>query len=120
MAPPRISIDSVPAYGEDGYAEGSVANVVPWDCAVAVYIRVDGRWWTKPYWASPVTTIDGEGNWLCDIVTGGSDIRATEIRAYLVRAGYVPPLAPQDGLPPDPPSDDVLAVTTVTRRASDR
>ncbi len=113
--PPRINIDSVPPYGESGYAEGSVANVIPWECAVAVYIYVGGSWWTKPYWNSPLTTIDGEGRWLCDIATGGIDYNATEIRAYLVRAGYSPPSAPSVGLPPDPPTPDVLAVASVTR-----
>jgi len=113
--PPRIVIESVPPYGESGYAEGSVANVIPWECAVAVYIKVGGSWWTKPYWNSPLTAIDGEGRWLCNIVTGGIDYTATEIRAYLVRAGYSPPTAPSVGLPPDPPTPDVLALASVTR-----
>lgn len=113
--PARITIESVPDYGQSGYAEGSVANVVPWECAVAVYIKVGGSWWTKPYWNNPLTTIDTEGRWLCNIVTGGLDRNAVEIRAYLVRAGYTPPIAPTEGLPPDPPTPDVLAMDAVTR-----
>ncbi len=113
--PPEIEITSVPEYGDAGVAQGSVHNVIPWECVVAVYIKVGSSWWTKPYWDRPITTIGPDGTWTCDIVTGGVDQTATEVRAYLIRAGYSPPLAPQEDLPPDPPTQDVLAVDSVTR-----
>jgi len=59
---------------------------------VAVYINVSGGWWTKPYFAQPLTSIAPDGTWSCDITTGGNDSSATEIAAYLVPAGYNPPL----------------------------
>lgn len=114
--PPDIQFTYVPPYGSFDNLKGLVTGGVnPGRLAVAVYIKVEGRWWTKPYWDRPLTPINADGTWECDITTGGIDQQATEIRAYLVRAGYRPPLAPQEGLPPDPPTEDVLAMAKAIR-----
>jgi len=114
--PPNIQFTYVPPYGSFDNLKGLVTGGVnPERLAVAVYIKVEGRWWTKPYWDRPLTPINVDGSWECDITTGGIDQLATEIRAYLVRAGYKPPLAPQEGLPPDPPTEDVLAMAKAIR-----
>ena len=86
---PTIEFTSIPSYGSFEDLTGQVWNVDPLDCKVAVYIYVAG-WWTKPYWSHPLTTIYGDGNWMCDITTGGIDQNATKIAAFLVPNGYDP------------------------------
>lgn len=89
---PSIELTYVPAFGSSDMLQGKVTNADPDSYDVAVYIFVGG-WWTKPYWDSPVTTIKKDGTWISEIVTGGRDERATEIRAYLIPKGFSPPLA---------------------------
>jgi len=97
---PAIWFTYVPPYGSFNNLQGQVGNVTPADYKVAVYIKVGGFWWTKPYWTSPLTVIKSNGSWTCDITTGGNDETATEIAAYLVPNGYNPPLM---GCEPTPP-----------------
>ncbi len=90
---PKIEFTYVPPYGSWGdWLRGQVLHVKPADYGVAVYIKVRGGWWTKPYWSIPVTAIAPDGNWTCNITTGGVDHEATEIVAYLIPIGYNPPL----------------------------
>ena len=56
---------------------------------VAVYIYVRG-WRTKPTWDYPLTPIQNDGSWVCDITTGGNDQEATSIAAYGVPYGCTP------------------------------
>lgn len=88
---PKIEFTYVPPYGSFENLRGKVTGVKPDEFRVAVYIYVGG-WWTKPYWTLPLTTIRSDGTWTCDITTGGSDQYATRIAAFLVPAGYDPPL----------------------------
>ena len=89
-------------------------HVNPADYKVVVYIYVNG-WWTKPYWAQPLTTIQRDGRWVCDITTGGSDILATKIAAYLVPNGYTPPLMSGDATLPAPLETGAIAKVEVAR-----
>ncbi len=104
---PQIAFTHVPPYGSTEHLTGRVENVDLTAHAVAVYIFVGG-WWTKPTFASPLSTIGPDGTWSCNITTGGSDAYATQLAAYVVPAGYAPPLA--EGWPQLP---DALAVSTV-------
>lgn len=67
---PVIEFTYAPPYGSFQNLEGQVWHVKPSDYKVAVYIYVAG-WWTKPYWDRPLTTIQSDGSWICDITTGG-------------------------------------------------
>lgn len=87
---PKITITNVPSYGVSGSASGTVKGVNFSSYRVAVYIYVSG-WWNKPYWSSPLTKINSKGKWSCKINTGGDDIHATQVAAFLVPAKYVPP-----------------------------
>jgi hypothetical protein len=87
-----IELTHVPPYGSFERLEGRVSCVVPSDFNVAVFIEVRGGWWTKPYWAQPLTLINPDGSWSCDITTGGVDEEATEIVAFVVPNDYSPPL----------------------------
>ncbi len=99
--PPAIAFTFVPPYGSFQDLQGRVTCVTPADYKVAVYIFVSG-WWTKPYFASPLTYIQNDGKWTCDITTGGTDQNATQIAAFLVPNGYdPPPLSGSQTLPPE-------------------
>ena len=98
----EIAFTTVPPIGSEDWLEGKVRFASPLTHDVAVYIRVGGNWWTKPSFDHPLTPIDLDGNWSCDIVTGGNDAQATEIAAFLWPASEgEPPIA--DGLPELPP-----------------
>ena len=75
-----------------GTLDGYVTGLTPADFKIAVYIKVEGNWWTKPTADSPLTTIQPDGSWSSDIVTGGIDEQATYVVAYLLPNGVEPPL----------------------------
>ena len=86
-----IEFTSVPAYGSFLSLKGIVRHVDTEKLRVAVYIRVNGGWWTKPYWDSPATPISPDGSFSVDVTTGGRDEQATDIAAFLIPAEYYPP-----------------------------
>lgn len=111
--PPALDFTYVPPIGSYNALQGIVTGGLnPKDLAVAVYIKVYGGWWTKPYWDSPLTTVNADGTWTCSIVTGGYDEQATEILAFLVKNGASVPSASGGGEPSIP---DAYAVKRVTR-----
>ena len=83
----EIKFTRVPGYGSTSSLRGQVYGVDAKKHDVAVYIYVYG-WWTKPYWATPLTSIKRNGTWKCDITTSPNDSQATEIIAFLVPKGY--------------------------------
>jgi exo-beta-1,3-glucanase (GH17 family) len=89
---PTINFTNVPAIGSRDILYGNVSHINAKNCRVAVYIKVEGKWWTKPTYDTPTVTIQRDGTWLCNIGTAETDLRATEIAAYLVNATYTPPL----------------------------
>lgn len=89
---PVIEFTYVPPIGSSDNLRGQIFHVRPVDHGVAVYIKVRGKWWTKPYWNDPVTVIFPDGSWVCDITTGWVDPEATEVTAYLIPGHYQPPL----------------------------
>jgi hypothetical protein len=62
-----------------------------------VYIKVRGGWWTKPYWSTPLSPIEEDLTWTCDITTGGVDEEATEVCTFLVPDTYTPPAMRKKG-----------------------
>ena len=110
-----IELTYVPPYGSLERLEGRVRCVVPSDFRVAVFIKVRGGWWTKPYWDEPLTRVDPNGSWQCDITTGGIGEQATEIAAFLVPSGYSPPLMSGQRSLPAELRDDAVAEATAQR-----
>lgn len=110
---PEIRFTFVPAVGSHEDLRGQVLHVAPAEYRVLVYIRVRGRWWTKPTFAQPFTSIASSGTWVTDITTGGVDPEATEVAAFLVPATATAPLA--SGLSAIPPGAAGLAVASVTQ-----
>ena len=88
--PTAIRFTHVPPYGSYEDLRGQVDCVQPANYKVAVYIYVSG-WWTKPYWNQPLTQINADGSWICDVTTGGNDQLATQFEAFLIPNGYTPP-----------------------------
>jgi uncharacterized repeat protein (TIGR01451 family) len=73
--------------------------VQPADYKVAAYIQVFGGWWTKPTFDSPTVAINPDGTSRININTGGLDIDATNIAAFLIPEDCSPPSASGGGLP---------------------
>lgn len=92
-ADPSIRFTYVPPVGSYADLQGEVRNINYLDYRVAVYIKVDNVWWTKPVYANPLTVIRSDLKWSCDITTGGHDQDASHIMAFLLPNGYVPPTA---------------------------
>lgn len=99
---PIIEFTHVPGYGTTENMAGRV-NVFPGNFEVALYIFVEGEgWWTKPTLAGAAIPIQHDSTWTADITTGGSDVFATRIHAFLIPKGTFPP--PSEGLPCLPPT----------------
>ena len=88
---PTITLTSIPVMGTNDELTGKVTNVTPASYRVAVYIFVQG-WYNKPTDAAPLTVVQNDGTWICDITTGGADAYATKIAAFLFPQSYTPPL----------------------------
>lgn len=113
---PAIELTTVPPYGSTtGRLAGRILHVAPERHHVAVYIRVASGWWTKPYWATPATIPKSDGTWTCNIVTGGRDELATEIRAFVLPASVAPPLASGQASLPAGLTESALASVTARR-----
>jgi exo-beta-1,3-glucanase (GH17 family) len=96
----QFSITFVPNKNSSQHiVEGKALGVMPSDFRVAVYILVRSAWWSKPYFATPLTGINYDGRWACDVVTGGVDNEFAEVAAFLVPANYSPPSAVGGSLP---------------------
>ena len=90
-ASPIIVVTNTPPFGTFGNLQGYVRNVNPATNSVAVFIFVAGGWYSKPYCASQLTTIQSNGSWSADITTVPSDTNATEIAAVVVPSNYSAP-----------------------------
>lgn len=112
---PDIEFTSVPQFGTTSDLQGRVLHVWPDECLVAIYLYVNGGWWTKPYWSTPTTAIDDTGGWTCDVTTGGIDERATQYVAFLIPNDYDPPLAYGESSLPEELNRNCLARVQVSR-----
>ena len=111
--PPKIVYTYVPPYGAWGDPlKAQVSNIIPSIVKTITYIKVGSGWWVKPYWNTPFTPVGTDGSVVISVTTGGIDEQATEFRTWIVTLDYT-----NDGhtLPPDPPTNQVLAMTSVTR-----
>jgi hypothetical protein len=112
--PPAISFTFVPKIGSFDNLEGIIKGVNPSNFRVAVFIFITG-WWNKPLWDQPLTAIQCDGNFVCDITTGGVDQNATRIRAYVVPASYTPPQLSGNASLPASLEQNAVAWIEVTR-----
>jgi len=81
---PLIYLSSIPEYGDRIHnLEGEVLFANPDQNSIAVYIYNQG-WWNKPDINSPITPIQPDGTFQCDITTAESDHVATQIAVFLI------------------------------------
>jgi len=106
--PPSLHFTTVPPLGSFQNLEGIARGVLPSLYRVVVYIYISGGWWIKPTFTDPVSRINCDGSFVCDITTGGEDQNATRIYAFTIPASYSPPLLA--GAPVIPPE---LAINSV-------
>lgn len=99
---PKITFTSQPVIGSNAWLEGQVDNLAqPALFKVLLFIKVGSGWWSKPTFAQPFAFINAENKWSSAYATGGNDINATEICAFLVPIEYAPPLSSgQTKIPP--------------------
>ena len=112
---PIIEFTHVPAYGSFDKLIGIARGIDPEQARIAVYIRVHGLWWTKPYWNAPLTPIAADGSFSVNITTGGRDEQAVEIVAFLFPADYQPRSLRGDPDLPDELSENALNQLAVSR-----
>lgn len=112
---PSLELTSIPAYGSFLNLKGFARGVDPAQARVAVYIRVHGGWWTKPYWDAPTIELAADGFFSVSITTGGQDEHATEIATFLVAADAYPPGLKGDSELPAELFEKALAHVSVTR-----
>jgi hypothetical protein len=99
---PGVSITSVAPYGTSGFVRGTTFGIKNRNYdGVATYIYVDGRWWTKPYYDSPISSLEPNGSWSADIDTGGIDIYATQVKVFLIPKGFEVPIVGGESSLPD-------------------
>ena len=88
---PENWITSSPRYGKKGSLQGVVTGANDFTLTnfqVLTFDFVNGHWWEKPYFNKPAVKVSRSGNWTAKITTGGDDVQATEIRAYVVPVGF--------------------------------
>lgn len=112
---PQIIYITVPKKGTYNNLYGMVRNVTPEDYSVSNYLFVNGGWWVKPYWSSPLVSIWSSGEWSCDMTTGGIDENATQYMTYLVLPDFNPNAYSPPSLPPNAVNNKVKAYVTVNR-----
>jgi hypothetical protein len=92
----RVEFTYVPPLGSSENLQGRVVCDEPNNCTdyqIAVYIYVPPYgWWTKPLADEPITTVEPDCTWTCDITIGGRDWYAVKIIAFLVPCGSSVPV----------------------------
>lgn len=111
---PSIEFVYAPPYNSFDDLRGKATCITLADYKVATFIFVSG-YWTKPFWNSPLVSIQEDGTFVVDITTGGIDQQATKIAAFLVLNGYNPPLMSGEQELPAELFTNALAHVTVDR-----
>ena len=97
-----ISFTSYPKIGTTGNVSGMVSGDGIEQYDIALYIFVDGGFWTKPTFDAPVTKFNKCGEFSAPVTTGGDDANASKIIAFLIPVGYNPPtLSGESSIPAD-------------------
>lgn len=116
MGRPRIEFTEVPTRGSNKWLKGKIGHVKPADYRIAVYIFVDGSgWWTKPTLAEASVIPWPDGEWQCNIVTGGNDSQASRIAAFLIPKDFPPPILTGQMTIPEDIGRKAVAMLTVSR-----
>ena len=105
--------------GTSSGVEGVACGIQSDKHGIVVFIFVIDAWWVKPYFNAPVTPIASDGTWVTGIYTGGSDLFATQIAAFVIPNSYsVAITGPYATLPPDITSRAVASAQTTRSQNS--
>jgi uncharacterized protein (TIGR03437 family) len=118
--PVGITFVYVPPYGSTDALEALVSGVQSGSYVIATYIYIGslGTWWTKPTMAQPTVTVNPNGTASIVIDSGGIDIQATAIAAFLIPASVTPPVVLGGALPAVPSAVATLQVTRTQKSVS--
>ena len=118
---PEIVITKVPPFGENGKIFGKVANVENAEShKVAVYIQdQDGLFSSRPFYDNPLTSIDNEGVWECDLPFG-TDKEARLVSAYIFGPAFKPAVLKKASKFPLSISKNAITFVTLNRTISDK
>ena len=82
---PQVKITNAPSFEVAGILKGYAACDDAEPCGIAVYINVNGGWYNKPTYDNPLTSIETNGLWNCNVATyPPGDVYATKYAAFLV------------------------------------
>jgi hypothetical protein len=87
---PSINITYIPKFDSGETLKGTVTGFKDGEYKVLIYAFVSG-WYNMPYSGAPVTSVDKDGNWICDISKGNGRY-ASRFSVFLVPVDYSPPL----------------------------
>jgi hypothetical protein len=108
---PSIQFTFVPPVGSSASVQGLVQNVDRTTYGVALIINVFGGWWTKPYFATPISGINPDNTFSIPYDTGGQDACAGQFAVFVVRLDYaIPLLSGQGSIPPEYYSNSIAQV----------
>ena len=110
-----IEFTSIPPVGSNAYLYGQVHDVDPSKYGIAVIIDVFGSWWTKPKFDAPLTQIAAGLTFFVNITTGGQDVCAQRVAAFVVPRDYPLPLAAGAGSIPQDIIDHSITQLIVDR-----
>lgn len=80
-----IEITNFPPFGVSGSLTGIASYDAVDPCGIAVYIKVNEGWYNKPTYSAPLTPVETNGSWNCNVTTyPPGDVYATKFAAYLV------------------------------------
>ena len=113
----QVAVTGMPPFGSSGSVSGIASNIVFSNYLIAGFLKVGyGGWWTKPYWATPLTALDpNNGTFSYAGVTGGIDSLASQYAVFLVPAGWSPPLLSGSQALPQTLFDHAEAYAIVSR-----
>jgi hypothetical protein len=116
---PSIQFTYVPPVGSSAAVQGLVQNVDRTTYGVALIIDVFGGWWTKPYFATPISGINPDNTFSIPYNTGGQDGCADQFALFVVRLDYaIPLLSGQGSIPPEYYSNSIAQAATNRGAAS--
>lgn len=113
----ELLVTYVPVCGDanDKELAGIVFHAQGGDYKIAAYVRVEGRWYSKPTLDAPYTGLKCGGAWAVDVGTGAGDASATEIAVAVVPADFNAPPVNWELEIPQAVIDAALDLEVVTR-----
>lgn len=96
--PPGITLQRITP---EGVISGEVVGVGNLNHRIAIYLEIDGAWWTKPTFTDPTLPIDCDGTYEVNVFSAEGDERATRVVLAVVPSDFpTPVLSGEPSIPP--------------------